>query len=86
MSDPQTPMERAAASVTHNDIYLMLGRLEGKVDAFLKTAEDHHKQLEVQDRKIRELEKSKWTMTGAASAIAVIVSSAATWLVKGQIQ
>lgn len=78
-------------SVTHNEIFLRIGQLEGKTDQVLDTLKslggkvdgvaeslaDSHNKL---DERIGALERSKAWLLGAAAAIGAIFSLAVNYI------
>jgi hypothetical protein len=58
------------------DLGLAMGRIEEKLDAVLSGHKDHGKRL-------NSLERSRWTMAGAASVIATICTAGWAYLTKG---
>lgn len=51
-----------------NDLVLLLGRLDGKMDALLLQQNNH-------DQRIRELEKGRWFNLGVAGTVGGLVSA-----------
>ncbi|GGD03519.1 hypothetical protein GTQ45_02025 [Pyruvatibacter mobilis] len=67
---------------THSDIYLMLGRVEGKIDGFLAQSARQEKQIEDLEDRTDRLERSQTWVVGAAAGIG-FVSSILTFLFTG---
>lgn len=59
----------------NEEILLALGRLEGKVDALIKSTNLQTDVLKEHDSRIRVLETSKATIIGVCSVVAFVVSS-----------
>lgn len=56
----------------NDEVLIALGRLEGKVDAMMTSLRVQEQELKVLDSRIRELEKSRAWMLGAAAVISLI--------------
>lgn len=56
----------------NDQVLIALGRLEGKVDAMMASLRAQEQELKVLDGRIRELEKSRAWMLGAAAVISLI--------------
>lgn len=70
---------------THDEnLFLALGRLEGKVDSLLALQKSQEEQLRTHDERIRHLESSKSFMMGASAIIGGCVSLIANFFLKGQ--
>jgi len=59
-----------------HDLYLLLGRMDGKLDAVVKQQAAADENFRKHNDRLQELEKSKWTFLGASSAVSFIVSTA----------
>ena len=57
-----------------NDMYLILGRLEGKLDSLMLITEKQWDTIEKHDTRIKKLEKDKHAVYGAAAVLGVIGS------------
>ena len=66
----------------HDELFLAIGRLEGKVDSLLAMQSHQQDQLKEHDSRIRSLEHSRGYMLGWSAAIGAGMSLAANYLVK----
>jgi hypothetical protein len=66
----------------HDELFLAIGRLEGKVDSILAQQSRQNDELKAHDNRIRALEHSKSFTMGWAAAIGAAVSIAANYLTK----
>ena len=67
----------------HNDeLFLAIGRLEGKVDSILAQQSRQNDELKAHDNRLRSLEHSRGYMLGWAAAIGAMFSFAANYLIK----
>jgi len=67
----------------HNeDLFLAIGRLEGKVDSLLSMHTQHSAALKEHDERIRSLEYSRGYMLGWSAAIGAGMSLAASFLIR----
>ena len=67
-----------------NQLYLMLGRLEGKVDAFLSKMETHEASVSNLEARVAKLEETKTQATGfvsGARAVWMVVAAAVGFLI-----
>jgi hypothetical protein len=62
------------------ELYIALGRLEGKVDALLNLQRMHEEQLKNHDDRLRKLEDHKHYIIGIVAVIGAGVSLAVTFL------
>ena len=62
------------------ELYIALGRLEGKVDALLNLQRMQEEQLRLHDDRIRKLEEHKHYMIGIVAVVGATVSLAVTIL------
>jgi hypothetical protein len=69
-------------STHHDELFLAIGRLEGKVDSILAQQSRQNDELKAHDNRIRALEHSKSFTMGWAAAIGAAVSIAANYLTK----
>jgi HAMP domain-containing protein len=68
---------------TDNDqLFLALGRLEGKVDSLLALKQKLENQLDAQDSRLRDLEHSRGILIGIAAAAGAAVSAIVSFFVK----
>jgi hypothetical protein len=68
---------------THTDeLFLAIGRLEGKVDSLLAMQQMAQDELKDHDARLRNLEHARGYLMGVSAAIGAIVSVAGTWLAK----
>lgn len=73
----QTQLNRRETDqVSHGDIYLMLGRLEGKVDALVTTAEQRDTIMKEQNERISVLERARWKIIGMATSASALLGVA----------
>ena len=63
-----------------NDLYLMIGRLEGKVDRVLVEQQNIKDMAANNDSRIRQLEKDRAMVYGSAAVLA-FVGSALMWFI-----
>jgi len=61
-------------NISDNDMYLILGRLEGKLDSLMLITEKQWDTIEKHDTRIKKLEKDKHAVYGAAAVLGVIGS------------
>lgn len=66
----------------HDELFLAIGRLEGKVDSLLAQHARQSEELKEHDSRIRALEHSKSFTMGWAAAIGAAVSIAANYITK----
>jgi hypothetical protein len=66
----------------HDELFLAIGRLEGKVDSLLAMQGHQQEELKDHDTRLRNLEHARGYIMGVSAAIGAIVSVAGTWLVK----
>jgi hypothetical protein len=68
---------------SHNDeLFLAIGRLEGKVDSILSQQSRQNDEIKAHDARIRSLEHSRGYMLGWSAAIGAGMSLAANYLIK----
>lgn len=68
------------SSISDNDMYLILGRLEGKLDSVMVITEKQWDTIEKHDTRIKKLEKDRNAMYGAAAVLGVI-GSVVIWVI-----
>jgi len=66
----------------HDELFLAIGRLEGKVDSLLAMQQMAQDELKDHDVRLRNLEHARGYLMGVSAAIGAIVSVAGTWLAK----
>jgi hypothetical protein len=66
----------------HDELFLAIGRLEGKVDSLLAMQQRTQEELKDHDIRLRSLEHSRGYMLGWAAAIGAMFSFAANYLIK----
>lgn len=66
--------------VLQNDVYLILGRLEGKLDSVMTITEKQWDSIEKHDKRIKVLEQDKSLVYGAAAALGVL-GSLVIWVI-----
>jgi hypothetical protein len=66
----------------HDELFLAIGRLEGKVDSLLVIQQRTQEELKDHDIRLRSLEHSRGYMLGWAAAIGAVCSIAANYLIK----
>jgi hypothetical protein len=66
----------------HDELFLAIGRLEGKVDSLLAMQQMAQDELKDHDARLRSLEHSRGYMLGWAAAIGAMFSFAANYLIK----
>ena len=66
----------------HDELFLAIGRLEGKVDSLLSMQHRQSEELKDHDTRLRSLEHSRGYMLGWAAAIGAMFSFAANYLIK----
>ena len=62
------------ADPSNEQIFLALGRLEGKVDSLMHRSVQIEEHLESQDKRIRHLEHYKHFLVGISAAVGVVSS------------
>ena len=70
------------SSERHDELFLAIGRLEGKVDSLLAMQGHQQEELKDHDARLRNLEHARGYVMGVSAAIGAIVSVAGTWLAK----
>ena len=68
------------SDIKNNDMYLILGRLEGKLDSVMVITEKQWDTIEKHDTRIKKLEKDRHAMYGAAAVLGVI-GSVVIWVI-----
>lgn len=63
-----------------NQLYLMLGRIDGKLDHALQRQEKSDIQIEALSKRVSVLEKNKAWVVGAATALSTLVSTFLSFL------
>jgi hypothetical protein len=66
----------------HDELFLAIGRLEGKVDSLIVMQQNQSEQIKDHDHRLRSLEHSRGYMLGWAAAIGAMFSLAANYLIK----
>ena len=66
----------------HDELFLAIGRLEGKVDSILAQQSRQNDELKSHDNRIRSLEHSRGYMLGWAAAIGATVSFIANYMIR----
>ena len=66
--------------VLQNDVYLILGRLEGKLDSVMTITEKQWNSIEKHDKRIKVLEQDKSLMYGAAAVLGIL-GSLVIWVI-----
>lgn len=66
----------------HDELFLAIGRLEGKVDSLLAMQGHQQEELKDHDARLRNLEHARGYIMGVSAAIGAIVSVAGTWIAK----
>ena len=60
--------------ISDKDMFLILGRLEGKLDSVMLITEKQWDTIEKHDTRIKKLEKDRHTIYGAAAVLGAIGS------------
>ena len=68
--------------VHHDELFLAIGRLEGKVDALIQMQRVHEDAIKNHDERIRALEHSRSYSMGMAGAVGALVSIGAHIAIK----
>ena len=63
------------SEVSHTDIYRAIGRLEGKLDSFLKLAEQNKAELASVEKRVASLERAKGWLIGLAAGLGLAAGS-----------
>jgi|TARA_R110002020_G_scaffold254156_2_gene467881 hypothetical protein len=66
--------------ISDNDMYLILGRLEGKLDSLMVVTEKQWDTIEKHDTRIKKLETDRHMVYGAAAVLGVI-GSVVIWVI-----
>lgn len=66
----------------HDELFLAIGRLEGKVDSLIAMQTRQSEELKEHDHRLRSLEHSRGYMLGWAAAIGAGVSFVANYLIR----
>ena len=66
----------------HDELFLAIGRLEGKVDSILAQQSRQNDELKSHDSRIRSLEHSRGHMLGWAAAIGAGMSIVSTYVIR----
>jgi hypothetical protein len=66
----------------HDELFLAIGRLEGKVDSLLVMQQNQSDQLKDHDHRLRSLEHSRGYMLGWAAAIGAGMSIVSTYVIR----
>lgn len=70
------------STVHHDELFLAIGRLEGKVDSLLSMQQMAQDELKDHDARLRNLEHARGYIMGVSAAIGAIVSLAGSWVAK----
>ena len=62
-------------SEDQNNLYLMLGRIDGKLDHALQRQDKSDKEVEALSKRVSTLENSKAWVIGAATALSTLVGT-----------
>jgi len=68
------------SNISDKDMYLILGRLEGKLDSLMVVTEKQWDTIEKHDTRIKKLEKDRHMVYGAAAVLGVI-GSIVIWVI-----
>ena len=60
----------------NDELFLALGRLEGKMDALIQMQHVQQEELKAHDERIRSLEHSRGTFLGAAAVVGALAGGA----------
>ena len=66
----------------HDELFLAIGRLEGKVDSLIAMQSRQSEELKEHDHRLRSLEHSRGYMLGWAAAIGATVSFLANYMIR----
>ena len=66
--------------IIQKDVYLILGRLEGKLDSVMTVTEKQWSSIEHHDTRLVKLERDRAMVYGAA-AVRGVVGSAVIWII-----
>lgn len=66
----------------HDELFLAIGRLEGKVDSLISMQSRQSEELKDHDNRIRSLEHSRGYLFGWAGAVGAGVSIAANFIIR----
>lgn len=66
----------------HDELFLAIGRLEGKVDSLIAMQSRQSEELKEHDHRLRSLEHSRGYMLGWAAAIGATVSFIANYMIR----
>ena len=66
----------------HDELFLAIGRLEGKVDSLISMQSRQSEELKEHDHRLRSLEHSRGYMLGWAAAIGATVSFIANYMIR----
>ena len=69
-------------SVHHDELFLAIGRLEGKVDSLITMQSRQSEEIKEHDHRLRSLEHSRGYMLGWAAAIGAGMSLAANVIIR----
>lgn len=67
-------------ALIQKDVYLILGRLEGKLDSVMTVTEKQWSSIEYHDTRLVKLERDRAMVYGAAAVLGV-VGSVVIWLI-----
>jgi hypothetical protein len=66
----------------HDELFLAIGRLEGKVDSLLAMQQMAQDELKDHDARLRNLEHARGYIMGVSAVIGAIVGVAGNWIAK----
>ena len=66
--------------ILQNDVYLILGRLEGKLDSVMTIIEKQWDSIEKHDKRLKRLERDKSLVYGAAAVLGLL-GSLVIWVI-----
>ena len=66
--------------ILQNDVYLILGRLEGKLDSVMTITEKQWDSIDQHDRRLKRLERDKSLVYGAAAVLGLL-GSLVIWVI-----
>lgn len=66
----------------HDELFLAIGRLEGKVDSLIAMQSHQQEEIKDHDRRLRSLEHSRGYMMGWSAAIGASMSIAANFVLR----
>lgn len=66
--------------ILQNDVYLILGRLEGKLDSVMTITEKQWDSIDQHDKRLKRLERDKSLVYGAAAVLGLL-GSLVIWVI-----